>query len=97
MEYEMKLPDAVLTFKLLDSANINDEECKLALTVCSDLHFDKMKSALKQLFSKSSLHPNVTVKIKQEVFHSKRNKDFKHPDSNNKFKQINKLNPVDKN
>ena len=47
MEYEMKLPDAVLTFKLLDRAKITDDERKLALTVCSDLNVDRMKSPLK--------------------------------------------------
>ena len=31
MKYEMKLPDAVLTFKLLDSANMTGDGCKLAL------------------------------------------------------------------
>ena len=52
MEYEMKLPDAVLTFNLLDGANITDDERKLALTVCSItvLNFDRLKSALKRLF-----------------------------------------------
>ena len=44
MEYEMKLPDAVLPFKLLDAANITDDERKLALTVCNDLNFDRMTS-----------------------------------------------------
>ena len=31
MEYEMKLPDAVLTCKLLDGVKITDDERKLAL------------------------------------------------------------------
>ena len=61
MQYEMKLPDAVLTFKLLDSADITDDEHKLALTVCIDLNFERMKSALKRLFSKSSLNPNDNI------------------------------------
>ena len=73
IEYEMKLPDAVLTFKLLDGANITDNKRKLVLTVCSDLNFDRMKSALKRLFLKSSLNPNDNVKIKQEeAFYNKR-------------------------
>ena len=69
----MKLPDTVLTFKLLDGAN---DECKLALILCSGLNFDKMKSALKRPFSKSSLNPNDNVKIKQEAFYSKSHEDF---------------------
>ena len=35
MKYEMKLPDAVLTFKLLDSADITGDGCKLALIAAS--------------------------------------------------------------
>ena len=57
-----------------------------------------MKSALKRLFSRSSLNPYDNVKKKQEeAFFRKRHKDFKHPKSNDKFKQVNKLNSVDKN
>ena len=99
MEHEMKLPDAVLTFKLLDGANITDDERKLALTVCNDLNFDRMKSALKRLFSKAPLNPsNENFKNKQEeAYYNKKHKDFKHPKSNEKFKQFGKLNPVDKN
>ena len=74
MEYELKLLDAVSTFKLLDGVDITDNERKLALTVCSVLNFDRMKSELKGLFLKSSLNPNVNVKIKQEeeALYSKR-------------------------
>ena len=70
----MKLPDAVLIFNLLDGAN--DYERKLALIVCNDLNFDRMKSVLKRLFSKSSLNPNGNVKIKQEedIKYNKRHK-----------------------
>ena len=66
MGYEMKLPNAILTFTLLDGVNITDDERKLALTVCSELKFDRMKSSLKRLFSKSSLH--VFFYFKKHVF-----------------------------
>ena len=39
--HEMKLPNTVLTFKLLDGAKISDDERKLVLTFCSDLQFEK--------------------------------------------------------
>ena len=39
----MKLPDAILTFELLDGACITDDHRKLALTVCINLKFEKMK------------------------------------------------------
>ena len=54
MGYETKLPNAISTFTLLDGVNITDDERKLALTVCSELNFDRRKSSLKRLFSKSS-------------------------------------------
>ena len=60
--------------------------------------FYRTKAALKRLFPKSSLNPNDNVKITQgKVFYSKRHKDFKRPKSNDKFKQVNKSNPVEKN
>ena len=46
IEHEMILPDPVLTFKLLDGANITSDERKLALTFCVDLKYEKMKLAL---------------------------------------------------
>ena len=66
MGYGMKLPNAILTFTLLGGVNITDDERKLALTVCSELNFDRMKSSLKRLFSKSSLH--VFLYFKKHVF-----------------------------
>ena len=67
MKFEMKLTYTVLTIKLLDGANITDGERKLALIVCSDWNFHRMKSALKRLFSKSSSNPNDNVKIEQKL------------------------------
>ena len=36
IQHDMKLPDAVLTFKLLDGAQVTDDEQKLALTMSSN-------------------------------------------------------------
>ena len=70
IEHGMKLPDPVLTFKLLDGANIFNNERKLALKFCVNLKYKKKKSALKQLFapSSSTSMQNTTneIKIKQE-------------------------------
>ena len=77
IQHQMKLPYTVLPFKLLDGANITNEERKLPLTLCSDLDFDKMKSALKRLFTTSSNHSHSQdniVAIKQEVFFNRKNK-----------------------
>ena len=51
---KMKLPDAVLAFKLLDTAGLSVKDKQLALTACSDLTFSDMKSALKRIFGDNS-------------------------------------------
>ena len=50
-KYDMALPDAVLAFKLLDNASLTPQERKLALTACSELKYNNMKSALKRIFA----------------------------------------------
>ena len=52
--YEMSVPNGVLTFKLLDSARLTDDNQKLSLTLGSSLEFEIMKSASKRIFTKST-------------------------------------------
>ena len=71
-EHDMKLPDAVLAFKLLDGASLSQEERQLALAMGNDLKFVTMKSALKRVFTKPGTEPSlcngmVTMQIKQDV------------------------------
>ena len=70
IEHGMKLPDPVLTFKLLDAANISNHKRKLVLTFRDSLKYKKMKSGLKRLFppSSSASVQNATsnIQIKQE-------------------------------
>ena len=49
-KHAMTLPDAVLSFKLLDSSNLSMSERRLALTAARDLQFESMKAALKRIF-----------------------------------------------
>ena len=95
IEHEMKLPNTVLTFKLLDGAKISDDERKLVLTFCSDLQFEKMKSASKRLFKTATAEQSTNeVNLKQEeAFYTKRHYKDK------KFKSVHneKLNALDKN
>ncbi|KAI7800935.1 hypothetical protein IRJ41_015697 [Triplophysa rosa] len=49
-KYNMTLPDAVLAFKLLDTACPDEKSRQLALTACTELKFSSMKSALKRIF-----------------------------------------------
>lgn len=44
MKHDMKLPDVVLTFKVLDGARVIDDERKLILTISNNLNFEQMKS-----------------------------------------------------
>ena len=63
------LPDPVLTFKLLDGANITNDERKLALTFCVDSKYEKMKSALKWFFASPVLqNQNNEMEIKKKYF-----------------------------
>ena len=50
LEYDMKLPDTVLAFKLLDGAGLSEQQQQMALTVASDSKFETMRSALKEYF-----------------------------------------------
>ena len=51
LEYDMKLPDTVLAFKLLDDgAGLSEQQRQMALTVASDWKFETMRSALKNIF-----------------------------------------------
>ena len=47
-EHDMKLPDTILAFKLLDGAGLNETQRQLALTLGNDLTFSSLKSALKR-------------------------------------------------
>ena len=68
-EHDMKLPDTILAFKLLDGAGLNEAQRQLALTLGNDLTFSSMKSALKRIFSRSVDQAETSeVKIKEEAF-----------------------------
>ena len=82
LEYDMKLPDTVLAFKLLDGAGLSEQQRLMASTVASDLKFETMRSALKRIFSnEASADSTVEMDIKKEedVFVSvKRRDSFKY-------------------
>ena len=104
--FEVKYLDVIQNWHLQllcghDNAFLAIAACQHELERLDCMHwfkFYRTKAALKRLFPKSSLNPNDNVKITQgKVFYSKRHKDFKRPKSNDKFKQVNKSNPVEKN
>ena len=51
-QHEMVLPESVLVFKLLDGANLKDDEKKLALALGNDLKLKTMKFVLKRIFAR---------------------------------------------
>ncbi|CAC5379710.1 unnamed protein product [Mytilus coruscus] len=109
-KYDMGLPDAILAFKLLDNAGLSQSYRQLALTACSDLKFDTMKSALNRIFaSKSQNVPGerdsvVTVKEEsafvsngyyQRGHSSRRNFPRNRADRSTNFSRLKtKMNPV---
>ena len=73
-KYDMTLPEAVLTFKILDNAGLTSKERQLALTASPDLKYASMKSALKRIFSETGSvgctsgfsSPNAGITVKEE-------------------------------
>ena len=59
----MKLPDAVLVFKLLDGASLSIDNQKLELALGKEMKYSDMKSALKRLTNKASSTniPNIAI------------------------------------
>ena len=99
--YDMTLPDAVLSFRLLDNSKLTLEQRQLALTAAKDLKFETMKTALKRIFTdipKSCFTtPGACINIdksgkQQEYAYYTRESSSKHK----KTYQSNKLNPLNK-
>jgi hypothetical protein len=69
-KHNMELPDAVLSFKILDKAGLPQKDKQLELIAANDLNFQNMKSALKQIFGECRLIDSATsdygVTVKQE-------------------------------
>ena len=91
-EHDMKLPDAVLAFKLLDGASLSQEERQLALAVGNDLKFLTIKPVLNGVFTKPATEPILsnymaTMQIKQkDVFCNKSGRFGSNRDRENVFR-----------
>ena len=66
----MALTEAVLAFKLLEKAGLDQKEKQFALTACNVINFENMKSAVRRIFGQSS-NSDLDGAIKQEVFYNK--------------------------
>ena len=64
----MTLPDAASAFKLLEGANLSQQETRLGLTATNNLEYSGMKSALKHIFGGkfTSTASSSVVKVKEE-------------------------------
>ena len=89
----MKLPDKVLAFKLLDGASINENQRQMCLTLANDLTFKSMKTALKRIFNDkpnnsrdlNNQFEKLNIKLEESVYVFDQNKKIKR-----------KTNPIDK-
>lgn len=67
MKRYMTLPDAVLAFKLLDTACLDEKNRQLALTACTELTFMSMKSALKRIFGGKTPGLSSVIQLNQDA------------------------------
>ena len=81
----MKLPDNVLAFKLLDSASVSENQRQICLTLVDDLTYNSMKGALKHIFGDKIINISkdeeyywgVNVKQEESAVIFEQNKNFK--------------------
>ncbi|KAA8582400.1 hypothetical protein FQN60_009140 [Etheostoma spectabile] len=66
-KYNMTLPDAILAFKLLDMACLDQKSRRLALTACTELKFSSMKSALIRISGGKTTGSLNGIEMNQDV------------------------------
>jgi len=66
-KFDMVLPDAVLAFKLLDTAGLDIKDKQLALTACGKHTFVDMKSGLKRIFGEKTEKKAGAITVKQDA------------------------------
>ena len=95
VEHDMQLLDNAQAFKLLDGANLSEDDCKLVLALANDIKLQTMQSALKRLFSvnrdKDGDSSNSLLIKQEEAFYSK-----KGSFSKGNYKKETNLNPLNK-
>ena len=88
LQFNLKLPNNILFFKLLESASLQDNEEQMALTLARDLKYESMKLALKRIsLNMQSNSKNNEMNIKQEELLFTRQDKFE-----NKEKKIKSFN-----
>lgn len=65
-KYDMALPDAVLSFKLLETACLNEKNRQLALRACTELKFSSRNSTLKRIFGEKTTGSLNGIQVNKE-------------------------------
>ena len=77
-KYKMELPDGVLAFRLLKSANISKEKQQLASATLTELTFADMRKQLKAIHDSASNHYDIQAELPVKVEPVYEVADFKH-------------------
>ena len=84
LQFNLKLPNNILFFKLLESASLQDNEKQMALTLARDLKYESMKLALKRIsLNVQSNSKNNEMNIKQEELLFTRQDKFENKEKKN--------------
>ena len=93
--HNMKLPDKVLAFKLLDGASVSENQRQMCLTLANNLTHNSMKAALKRIFSDKisiskdeNYHDDVFIKREESAMILEQNKMKKKLNPMNKQRKI---------
>ena len=69
LKFKLKLPYKLLCLKLLDGVSLNTNQKQMVLTLASDLKYESMKAALKQILASLFLKKIVMIlKLNKKVF-----------------------------
>ena len=58
--FNMKIPDTVAAFQILEGAGLSENQRQMALTLASDLTFKSMKGALKRVFGSENVEKDCS-------------------------------------
>ena len=61
--FKLELPDGVLAYRLLDSANLSDTHVQLARTTLLSLMYNNMQQQLKKIFSDGSVQSSSNYSL----------------------------------
>ena len=65
-QFEIKLPEGVKAFFILNALNVSEDDEKIARTTCGELNYNNMKDAIKRLFGDVNSGNSVTPAVKSE-------------------------------